>query len=95
MRGKEINYTRTLNDTESVYIGALSGFGSDAKDYDFRIENIRSGAGVRIRCDQPLAKLVFWACATVSCPEPYIQVKAAPGEEFTWNIHYEFYEMKK
>lgn len=93
IKGKEINYTRELKDKEDMYIGALNGFQNDAKDYDFRIENHKSGAGVRIMADKPLDKLVFWACSTVSCPEPYIHIKANPGEDFQWKIHYEFYEL--
>ena len=95
INGKEINYTRELKDKEDMYIGAVNGFSNDAKDYDFRIENHQSGAGVRIRGDKPLDKLVFWACPTVSCPEPYIHIKVSPGQEFKWNLNYEFYEFKK
>jgi hypothetical protein len=65
------------------------------KDYDFRIENHRSGAGVRIKGDKPLARMVFWASPTVSCPEPYIHIKADPGKEFKWAISYQFYELAK
>lgn len=95
MKNKEINYNRTLADTENVYIGALNGYGNTPEDYDFRIENHRSMAGVRIKADKPLDKLVFWACQTVSCPEPYIHIKIEPGEEFKWKINYEFYELKE
>jgi hypothetical protein len=95
MKPKEINYTRELKDNEDLYIDTVHGFGGDAKDYDFRIENHKSGAGVRIRADKPLQKLVLWACPTVSCPEPYIHIKVNPGEEFKWKIQYEFYEFPK
>ncbi len=95
IKDKEINYTRNLNEKEDMYIGALKGFGNDSKDYDFRIENHQSMAGVRIRADKPLDKLVFWACPTVSCPEPYIHIKVDPGKEFKWKINYEFYEIEK
>jgi hypothetical protein len=51
----------------------------------------KNGAGIRVTCDQPLEKLVFWACSTTVCPEPYIKLKIVPGEEIKWNIYYEFY----
>ncbi len=35
----------------------VEGFGATAKDYDFRIENRKTGAGVRITGDRPLPKL--------------------------------------
>jgi len=53
-----------------------------------------TGAGVRITCDQPLVKLAFWCCATTLCPEPYIKIKADPGQEFNWTIKYEFYTLQ-
>lgn len=93
IRGNEINFLRQLKDNEDLYIGSLQGFGNDARDYDFRIENHKSGAGVRIIGDKPLANLVFWASPTTSCPEPYIHIKAGPGQEFKWKIRYEFYTL--
>ena len=39
-----------------------------------------------------MEKLVYWACATTSCPEPYVQIKAAPGQSFSWNVTYNFYQ---
>jgi hypothetical protein len=94
LEGKEINYLRDLKDKEDMYIGSVNGFSNDASDYDFRIENRKSGAGVRIRGDKPLSKLVFWANPSTSCPEPYIHIKAEPGQEFKWNINYEFYTFR-
>jgi len=91
LKSKEINFLRALNDREDMYIGSLSGYANDATDYDIRIENTKSKAGVRIRGDKPLSKLVFWANPNTACPEPYIHIEAKPGQEFKWNIHYEFY----
>jgi len=91
LKSKEINFLRALNDREDMYIGSLNGYANDATDYDIRIENTKSKAGVRIRGDQPLSKLVFWANPNTACPEPYIHIEAKPGQEFKWNIHYEFY----
>jgi hypothetical protein len=93
-KGKEINFLRELKDREDMYISSVNGYTNDSRDYDFRIENVKSGAGVRIKCDKPLSKLVFWANPKTSCPEPYIHIKAEPEQEFKWNINYEFYTFK-
>ena len=85
-------YSRELEKGEQVYSTGLQGFGPAATDYDIRIENRKTGAGVRITSDHPLEKLVYWACSTTSCPEPYIHLTAAPGQEISWRITYEFYE---
>lgn len=95
IRGNQISYLLHLKDNESIYIGPLTGYSQEAKDYDIRIENLHTGAGVSISCNRPLSRLAFWACATTSCPEPYIHVKAAPGQTFTWTLTYRFYEITK
>lgn len=69
----------------------MQGYSNSAKDYDIRIENHKTGAGMRITSDRPLSKLVFWASPTTLCPEPYIHIKVAPGEVFNWKLSYEFY----
>ncbi|HZE84030.1 MAG TPA: hypothetical protein VE035_06945 [Puia sp.] len=88
--GDSILFKRKLVSRESVY-SVLHGYSADAKDYDIRLENHTTGAAMRITCDQPLSKMVFWGCATTLCPEPYIHMKIDPGQEFKWKIAYEFY----
>ena len=86
----QLSYSRELPKGESVFT-EVQGFGREAKDYDFRIENKRTRAGVRIRGDRPLSKLVFWSISTVLCPEPYVRMDVAPGKTFSWSIRYDFY----
>lgn len=91
--GNDIVFLRNLKNNENVFCGGLEGFGTTSKDYDIRIENHTTGAGVRITCDQPLLKLVFWCCSTTLCPEPYIKIKVEPGQEMNWKITYSFYTL--
>jgi hypothetical protein len=93
--GKKIIFTRNLKNGETVFCSDMHGFGASPKDYEIRIENKTSGAGVKITCDQPFLKLAFWSCTTTSCPEPYIKIKVDPGQEFVWKINYEFYILPK
>ena len=95
IRENQIVYLRNINKGEEVFCSSLEGFGKGSEDYKIVIDNIVSGAGVRITCDQPFLKLAFWSCPTTICPEPYIKIKAAPGEEFSWKIRYEFYTKEK
>jgi len=92
VRGKELAFLKTLEGRQSVY-SELTGYGPSASDYDIRIENRKTGAGVRILGDQPLAKLVFWSIRSTLCPEPYIQTRVEPGRESKWRINYEFYTL--
>jgi hypothetical protein len=90
--GRRLEYLRELEKDQSMFT-ELEGFGASAKDYDFRIENRKVGAGVRITGDQPLVKLVYWCIRTTLCPEPYVQIKVEPGRESKWRIRYEFYTL--
>ncbi len=85
-------YARDLEKREQVFSAGLQGFGPTADAYDIRIENVKTGAGVRATGDQPIEKLVYWACSTTSCPEPYVKLRAAPGQTVTWTITYAFYQ---
>ncbi len=94
IKDNKIEFLRNLKEGETVYYGSLSGFSRSPKDFDIRIENQKTGGGVCITSDQPIDKLVFWACATTLCPEPYINIKVEPGKEFKWKINYEFYTVQ-
>ena len=87
---KAIVYLKTIETGENVYSEGLKGFGNKAKDYDIFIQNIKSGASVRITSDRPLERLVYWACRSTSCPEPYVKVSVKPQEEARWTIKYAF-----
>jgi len=91
-RGREIVYLKELPPRQAVW-WRFEGFGSDAKDYDIAIENHRTGAGVRIRGDQPLARLVFWSIRTVLSPEPFVHMHIEPGQQFAWRMAYDFYTL--
>ena len=91
-RDSSLVYARELDKKEQVFSAGLQGFGSSADAYDIRIENVKTGAGVRATGDQPIEKLVYWACSTTSCPEPYVKLRAAPGQTLTWTITYAFYQ---
>ena len=94
-RDSSLVYGRELEKKEQVYSAGLQGFGATADAYDIRIENLKTGAGLRATSDQPLEKLVFWACSTTSCPEPYVRLRVMPGQEATWKIRYAFYQKKR
>jgi hypothetical protein len=94
MRADQLVYLKELEKGQSVFT-ELEGFGSEARDYDIRLENRKAGAGVRITGDRPISKLVFWSIRTTFCPEPYINMRIEPGAESAWKITYEFYELPK
>jgi hypothetical protein len=90
--GQEIRFPRELEGKNGVF-SELTGSTNEVKDYDFRVENLKSGAGVRITSDQPLLKVNFWAIRTVASAEPYIHLRIDPGKESHWAVRYEFYTL--
>ena len=91
IQGKSIIYNREINKGEQVFSSGLQGFRNVPEDYNIVIENLKTGAGVKITSDAVLEKLVYWACPTTACPEPYIQLNVAPGKEIKWKYVYEFF----
>lgn len=87
----KIVYTKPLGEEDSQYVGDITGFGSTFDDYLFHIENKNTGAGVKISCNRPISKLVFWSMKKTLCPEPYIDIKVMPSKTVEWTIVYEFY----
>ena len=90
LRGKELVYRQELQKGQTVS-GEIKGYGASAADYDFRVENRKTGVGVRQTGDRPLSRLYFWSIRTTVCPEAYIHIRVEPGKEETWRTAYEFY----
>jgi hypothetical protein len=93
-RGREVAFLKPFEPKQTIFT-ELEGYGPDAKDYDIRVENSRTGAGVRQTGDHALSKLVLWSAATTVCPEAFIDLAVDPGSESAWRITYEFYEAGK
>lgn len=92
LTGKELTFVRELAKGQSVF-AELDGFGPTAADYDVRVENRKTRAGVRVTADRPIVKFVFWSAPATVCPEPYIDASVAPGAESSWRITYQFYQL--
>jgi hypothetical protein len=90
IKGNDIVYLHPLEKGQSV-AGPITGYGSGADANDFRVENLKTGAGVRETGNQPMSQLYFWSIPTTICPEAYIKVHVEPGQTFKWRIVYEFY----
>lgn len=89
LKGDQVLFLRDLTKKEQVYFPNLTN--GNSVSYKMNVENIKTGAGVRVTGDRPISKLVFWSSSTNVSPEPYINVKVEPGQSFSWNISYEYY----
>jgi hypothetical protein len=90
IRGHQIVYKKLLINQDRVAT-PIEGFGTDPKDYDVRIENNGSHAGLRITGDRPLESESLWSIRAVLAFEPFVKIHAAPGEEFSWSMKYTYF----
>jgi hypothetical protein len=93
IRGNRLAYLKELRTGETVFT-QIEGFGAAAADYDLRMEHRKAGIGVRIVGDRPIERFVYWSPRATFCPEPYVRLKAEPGQSVAWTYTYEFYELK-
>lgn len=92
-RGKEFAWLKELQTGETVQT-QLTGFGPTAKDHEFRLENRKTGAGVRQTSDRPITKFNLWSIRSNISPEAYIDLSIAPGQSSSWRITSEFYQVR-
>lgn len=90
--GSRIRFLRRLSDDDRASMIGICGGGTDANDMSVEFGNV--GAGVRVRCDKPLLKAVFWSDKKTVCPEPFVKISLAPNEEMSWTWMYDFYNLK-
>ncbi len=90
IRGNDLVYTADLQPKQTVS-GFMSGFSDKVSDYDFTVEDTRTGTGVEQTADKPLSRFNFWSIRTTVCPEGYIHLSIAPGQTAHWAIRYRFF----
>jgi hypothetical protein len=92
IRGNELRYLKTLEKEERL-TAVLGGFGSSPSDFDFRVEQRGTGAGVRIRGDHALANASVWSIRSVYALEPFVAFETQPGGESKWTFTYDYYSL--
>jgi len=90
LQDNKILFEKELVSDDHLFFRSLTGFGNNPEDYNIKIGNHKTGAGVQITSDQPLSRIVFWSAPKTLCPEPYIKLAIKPGETATWKIVYQF-----
>jgi len=87
--GNRFAYQRALTGKEGVSFH-ISGFGESPRDYDIRVGNAQTGAGMRVTGDQPLTKINVWSIRTVMAVEPYIAIDLRAGATKRWTYVYTY-----
>ncbi|HTS62667.1 MAG TPA: hypothetical protein VMH28_11630 [Candidatus Acidoferrales bacterium] len=89
IRGTQILYRKTLDGRDRV-MTQMEGFGAAPSDYDVKVINTKTGAGVRVTADRPLASLALWSIRAVMSVEPFVEFSVKPGETYTWTLRYRY-----
>jgi len=87
-----VQFVKDVVPKKYLYFADIERHSNGAPDYNFSIENHKTGAAVKITCNQPIFKLPIWSAIKTVCPEPYLKFSLKPGEIYSWKINYEFYE---
>jgi hypothetical protein len=85
-RKNKLVFRQEIKEGQDLF-AQLLGSGPVA-DNRFSIANVRSGAGIRMEGDRALAKYNLYAARLALCPEPFIEFKLPPREEFRWTTRY-------
>ena len=90
IEGNTLSYLRSIRPKERLSF-SVTGFGAGgAQDYDFRVTDTATGAGVRVQGDQPLTQVNTFSIDKVQAVEPYIAVDIEPGQEKRWTYRYTY-----
>jgi hypothetical protein len=90
LEGNQIVYSRELEAGQSAF-ATITGYSERPSDFDFVVENTKTGVGVEESGSLPLSRVVFWSVRSTICPEAFVHIQVAPGETARWTIRYRFY----
>jgi hypothetical protein len=85
------NRLQFIKELKNKYISFPDVTRGNGAPYAIQVENQKTGAGVKITGDHPMVKLAFWSSPKTVCPEPYINIRIKPGQEFSWTLTYTYY----
>jgi hypothetical protein len=93
LRGRELVFREDM--VKGDFYLELEGLTGRASDNEVIVENTAKGAGVRVRGDHVLSDFHVWGVKTALCPEPFIELKLAPGAAAKWSNRYTFFAAKE
>lgn len=89
VKGKSLVFLKAMPEGQALWV-RLEGFDATAAHNRVTIRNTRTGGKLSISTDQPLLRFAFYSNRGVLSPEPFVSVKAAPGETREWSTIYGF-----
>ena len=89
VEGNKAFYVAPVTGENRVAWG-LQGFSNEPRDYDFTVTNTAAPVQVHFQGNRPLINAVAWSIRSIFAVEPFIQIKADPGQTFTWSYTYTY-----
>ena len=86
LQGNRLGFRQPL---KKAVFAMLAGFNGDAADNQVTVRNRRTGLAVKVVGDRPILRYHFFATPGAVCPEPFVEINAAPGETIVWEHRYE------
>jgi len=86
LQGNRLGFRRPLR---KAIFAMFAGFNGGAGDNQFTVRNRRTGLAVNVTGDRPILRYHFFATPGAVCPEPFVEINAAPGETIVWAHRYE------
>jgi hypothetical protein len=87
--GDTLTYLRPIRPRERVSF-PVTGYGATTGDYDIRIADLKTHAGMEIVGDQPIVKINIFSIDKVQAVEPYIAIDLPPGAQKRWRYTYSY-----
>lgn len=87
INGNQLAFLDSFSSEDYVWL-QLNGFSDKPRDHKIIIKNEKTGAGVVIKADKPLSRVVFWAIKNTYCPENSIDIAVESGETEKWVSEY-------
>jgi hypothetical protein len=84
-----MTFPYVLKDKEPQWC-QFEGVKGTVEENGFTVTNTKRGVSLTVKGDQAPELMRFFATATAACPEPFLRIKAAPGEEKKWASTYTF-----
>ena len=88
--GNDLVFRQVLQPHQSIE-SYLTGFSHSVSDYNFTVENRKTGVGVEQSGDSPISMFNFWSIRATIAPEAYVHLHILPGHSQDWTIRYRFF----
>lgn len=86
--GGTLTYSRPLSG-EQRFAATIEGYPAGAGPYDVAVHNA-AGAGFHVVSATPMSRLALWSIRRTVSAEPFVSLKAAPGQTVDWTFTYAY-----